>query len=395
MGHTLPEINIKVPAGFLLGAAISAHQVEGNNVDSDWWHWEKQGRVPESGQACDHYNRYSADFQIARDIGLNAMRISIEWARIEPEQGKWDHQAVEHYRQVLKDMKSKGLSRMVTLHHFTLPQWLALKGGFETQDGVEAFARYSWFVAENLGDEIDLWCTINEPEVFSSQGYYKGIWPPFKRNALKLVTVYRNLTKAHIRAYRAIKSAKPQAEVGIVKNNVHYEPYQGNPVNRMACAAADYFGNRWFLDRIRRDTDFIGLNFYFTRVISIDFSGAHVANSPERPKSDMGWQTFPEGIYHALSGLKRYGKPVYVTENGIANARDDMRMDYIRQHIGWALKARAEGLDLRGYYYWSLMDNYEWSDGFGPLFGLVEVDYSTQARKVRPSAAVVKELMNA
>jgi beta-glucosidase len=386
---------LAVPGDFLIGAAAAAHQVEGNNFHNDWWHQEQLGKVPRSGDACDHYNRYDEDFKIAHDIGLNAFRISIEWSRIEPVENQWDKTAIEHYRKVLKKMKENGLTRMVTLHHFTLPQWLAEKGGFETKAGVESFARFAWFVAQNLGDEIDLWCTINEPEVYSSQSYFMKRWPPFKKSLLMTMKVYKNLTKAHIAAYHAVKEVLPQAQVGIVKNNVYYEPHQNTFLSKIACSLANHYGNRWFLNKISRHTDFIGLNYYFTRVLSLSVRGFKTINDVHLPKSDMGWQTFPEGIYHVLSDLKRYHKPVYITENGIANARDDMRQDFIRQHLAWALKAKSEGLDLRGYFYWSLTDNYEWADGYGPRFGLVEMNYDTQARRVRPSADIFKEIKHA
>ncbi len=396
MSDTDSETKISLPDGFLLGAATAAHQVEGNNTNNDWWYWEKQGRVPVSGNACDHYNRYEEDFQIAKDIGLNAFRISIEWARIEPAENQWDNTAIEHYRQALQTMKRIGLTRVVTLHHFTLPQWLAEKGGFETQNGISAFARYAWFIAQNLGDEIDLWCTINEPEVFTTQGYIKGVWPPFKKNKFLLgMKVYRNLAKAHNQAYKAIKEVLPKAVVGIVKNNVYYEPYQNGMMSRMVGGISRYWGNHYFLDMVKNHTDFIGLNYYFTRDVTIGMNGVKVMNSDQRPKSDMGWQTYPKGLYHVLTELKKYKLPVYITENGIANARDDMRKDYIKQHLMWALKAKAEGLDLRGYFYWSLIDNYEWAEGYGPRFGLVEINYDTQERKIRPSAAIFKEILNA
>ena len=387
--------NISIPEGFLLGAATSAHQIEGDNFNSDWWFEEEKGNLPKSGKACDHYNRYEEDFAIARDIGLNAFRISIEWSRIEPLENQWNRVAIEHYKKVLLCMKKMGLKRMVTLHHFTLPQWLAEKGGFITNDGIQAFARFAWFVAQNLGDEIDIWCTINEPEVYMSQSYVIKKWPPFKSNLLLGVRVYFNLTKAHIEAYKSIKQTLPNAVVGIVKNNVYYEPDQNSFLNKLVCKVADYFGNRWFLNRIQFHTDFIGLNYYFTRVLKLSWKFVETVNNDDRPKSDMGWQTFSEGIYHVLTGLKRYKKPVYITENGIANARDDMRKDYIRQHLAWALKAKSEGVDLQGYFYWSLVDNYEWADGYNPRFGLVEINYDTQERKIRPSAAVFKEIINA
>jgi beta-glucosidase len=389
------ETKNKLPKGFLLGAAMSAHQVEGNNTNSDWWYWEKQGKLPQSGIACDHYNRYVEDFQIAKSIGFNSLRISIEWARIEPQDNEWNQEAIEHYRMVLKKMKELGMIRMVTLFHFTLPLWLAQKGGFETKAGMEAFTRYAWFIASNLGDEIDIWCTINEPEVYASEGYWKGKWPPFKKSPLTFLKVYKNLAKAHDNAAEAIREVLPDAYIGLAKNNIYYKPHQGKLQNQFICWLANYFGSDWFLNRAYKTCDYIGLNFYFFRELKLGWTGIHVLNNESRPKSDMGWQTFPEGIYHALMNLKKYHLPVYITENGIANAYDDMRKDYIRQHLAWALKARKDGVDLRGYYYWSLTDNYEWQDGFDRLFGLVEINYATQERKIRPSAEVIKEMLNA
>lgn len=386
-----------IPERFLIGAAAAAHQVEGNNFNSDWWHEEKSARVPASGDACDHYNRYEEDFQIAKNIGLNAFRISIEWSRIEPVENQWDRVAIEHYKKVLKKMKDLGLVRMVTLHHFTLPQWLAEKRGFETKAGGEAFARFAWFVAQNLGDEIDLWCTINEPEVYATCGYGIGKWPPFKKNSyLKMLQVYRNLVDAHIAAYKAIKQVQPGAKIGLAKNNSYYEPARkSNLMDRLVCKTATYFGNIWFLNRIRKHLDWIGINFYFTRTLKFGLIGVKTVNSERFPKSDMGWKTFPEGIYHVLTQLKQYDLPVYITENGIANARDDMRKDFIRQHLAWTLKAKLEGVNVQGYFYWSLTDNYEWADGYGPRFGLVEMNYETQERKIRPSAEVFKEIKHA
>lgn len=393
---------INLPKGFLLGAASSAYQVEGNNMNADWWKYEQEGRLPKSGEACDHYNRYEEDFALAKSLGLNAFRISIEWSRIEPAENRWNSVAIEHYRKVLKKMKELGLSRMVTLHHFTLPLWLAERGGFETKEGVEAFARFAWFVASNLGEEVDLWATINEPEVYTQGGYNQSKWPPFKNSKLLALRVEKNLIEAHRAAYRAIKESLPDSQVGIVKNNVYYEPYRKkNWLDRACCYLADRYGNHYFLRKVKDETDFIGLNYYFYDRLKCDFRSVQemnfnfAKNRPETeavPRSDMGWRTFPEGIYHLLLDLKKYKKPIYITENGIANARDDMRKEFIREHLYWTAEAVRNGADVRGYYYWSLTDNYEWSDGYGPRFGLVEINYETQERRVRESASVFKEI---
>jgi beta-glucosidase len=398
------DTKITLPKGFLLGAATSAHQVEGDNINNDWWHAEQEGRVPKSGIATDHYHKYEEDFKIARDIGLNAFRISIAWSRIEPKEGVWDVREVEHYRKVLKKMKEQGLTRMVTLWHFAMPEWLAEKGGFETPQAVEAFTRYAWFVAQNLGDEIDLWLTMNEPELYAGMGYNKGIWPPFKKSFFLTFEVIRNLAQAHKKAYKAIKQVRSDAQIGVAKNAVYYEPYRrSNPIDQVIVFFAKAFGNYYFLDKIQKELDFIGVNYYFYNLIKFNWPARmHEMNynflknrptdPPEIQRSDMGWRTYPQGLYHVLKDYKKYKKPIYVTENGIANARDDMRKNYIRQHLVWTKKAIEEGADVRGYFYWSLIDNYEWADGYGPLFGLVEINHDTLARKIRPSAEVFQEI---
>ncbi len=403
MASTNLETKIHLPKGFLLGVASAAHQVEGNNINSDWWAAEEEGKVPKSGIACDHYNRFEEDFQIAHDIGLNAYRISIEWSRIEPEEGKWNKKEVEHYRKVLQTMKAKGLTRMVTLFHFTLPNWIMKKGGFENKQTVEAFTRFAWFAAQNLGDEIDLWCTINEPEVYAGMSYKAGKWPPFKNNIYLLLKVINNLILAHKKAYKAIKQVLPNSQIGLAKNNIYYEAYRKhNFLDQIIVWFSKEIGNSYFIDKVKKEMDFIGMNYYFYNWIKFKFPTGFTDmnfnfafNRPEDPvevqRSDMGWRTFPEGIYHLLMDLKKYNKPIYITENGIANARDDMRQDFIRQHLNWMSKAMKEGADVRGYFYWSLTDNYEWADGYGPRFGLVEIDYPTQKRTIRESASIIKQ----
>lgn len=389
------QFEFQLPPSFLYGAASSSHQVEGGNTKNDWWHEEQAGKLPASGEATDHYHRFAEDFDLATSIGLNAMRISIEWSRIEPEVGHFDMNAVEHYRHVLRSMKAKGLTRMVTLHHFTLPLWLYHKGGFGSNESVAAFTHYAKFIAQHLGDEIDLWNTINEPEVYTYMSSLRGIWPPFSKNPLRAFSVFSNLAHAHNAAYQAIKKIQPHAQIGMAKNNVYNEAFKPNSwLDQTAVQLNNWFGNYWFLNKIRDNLDFIGLNYYFYHSLTVNWRGIQQRNS-DGPKSDMGWRTYPEGIYHLLVDLaQKYDKPIYITENGIANAHDDMRKDFIRQHIYWTSKAIAQGADVRGYFYWSLTDTHEWQDGFDPKFGLIEIDFATQKRTVRPSATIFKELQN-
>ncbi len=396
------ETKLHFPKGFLMGAASSAYQIEGNNMNSDWWHWEQEGKVPKSGDATDHYNRFDEDFKIAHDIGLNSMRISLEWARIEPVEGQWDTAAIEHYKKVLKSMKEQGLTRMVTLWHWTLPQWLAEKGGFESKEGVQAFARYAWFIAQNLGPEIDLWITLNEPEIYSGLSYQRGVHPPFKKDLILSWMVLQNLIKAHNAGYDAIKQSFPKALVGISKNSSYYEPYRKNILDRTVVFFADRISNHYFLEKIKKRLDFIGVNYYFHNRIHVNWQGYQEMNynfghgqltlEDSANRSDMGWMLYPEGIYHLLLDLKKYQKPIYITENGLADAGDTRRPKYLREILGWVLAAMKDGVDIRGYLYWALTDNYEWTQGFGPRFGLVEIDYTTQKRTVRRSADIFKEI---
>lgn len=395
MNNLQPETKITLPKGFFLGAASSAHQIEGNNTNSDWWAFEQQGRLPKSGIATDHYHRFEEDFLLAKQIGLNAMRISIEWSRIEPVEGKWNIEAIDHYKKVLRKLKELGMARMVTLHHFTLPQWLAKQGGFESKYAIQAFARYSWFIAANLGLDIDLWITINEPEVYNFMGYKLGVWPPFKKSNLKIWQVIKNLLAAHKAAYKAIHEVLPAALVGIAKNNVYYEPFRKDNIwDKAVVFFAKYLGNYYILDRIKNQLDFVGLNYYFYHSLKFDLKKFYREMNLEGPRSDMGWRTYPKGLFHLLLDLKKYNKPMFITENGIANARDDMRERFIREHLFWIQKARETGAEVRGYFYWSLTDTYEWHDGFNPKFGLIEVDFQTQRRRIRDSAKVFKLIVN-
>ncbi|OGE83632.1 MAG: hypothetical protein A3B10_00565 [Candidatus Doudnabacteria bacterium RIFCSPLOWO2_01_FULL_44_21] len=391
-----PETNLQFPKGFLIGAAASAHQVEGNNANSDWWHFEQMGKLPKSGLACDHYNRFDDDFGIAQQIGLNAMRISIEWARIEPEEGKWSAAAIEHYKKVLRSMKDHGLTRMVTLWHWTLPKWLADKGGFETNEGVEAFARYAWFVAQNLGKEVDFWVTLNEPEIYTLLGYKQAIHPPFIRSNYLTYRVMRNLIWAHRAAFKAIKTVLGDVPVGIAKNSACYQPFRKNNFLDSFIIFVFRYLDFYLLNRIHKQLDFIGLNYYFLRKIKFDWRHLYLEMKPNDPLnfSDMGWYLFPEGIYRVLLNLKKFHKPIYVTENGLADARDDRRPKFLQDTLFWINRAIEKKVDVRGYFYWSLTDNYEWHDGFGPKFGLVAIDYQNLKRTVRPSAKIFKQIFS-
>jgi len=392
----MPEM--KFPKGFLWGAATSSHQVEGGNFNS-WSEWERenaarlvrkagnywqkwqQKKFPEmfdlenyvSGWAADHYHRFKDDFDLAKELGHNAHRFSIEWSRIEPKEGKINQKEIEHYRQVLLALKERGIEPFVTLYHWTLPTWLAEKGGWLNPRAPYYFDRYVKIVSQNLFEQVEFWITINEPNIYAFDSYFRGVWPPQKKSVFKYFKVIKNLIKGHKLAYRSLHLIDLDCQVGIARNNVYFENIP----------LADYLWNKRFLSKIGEEQDFIGLNYYFHK---------RLFGNENKSVNNLGWEIYPEGIYHVLKGLKKYNKPIYITENGLADRDDTKREEFIKDHLGWVGKAIKEEVDVKGYLHWSLLDNFEWDKGFWPRFGLVEVDFRTMERKIRPSARVYGQI---
>ena len=397
------------PEGFYWGAATASYQVEGGIENCDWAQAAREGKVPPCGRACDHYNRFEPDFDIAIELGHNCHRISIEWARIEPEEGKFDEKEIEHYAQVLAALRARRLKPFITLWHFTLPQWFADKGGFEHPDAPKIFARYCGYVTKKLGNDCRHFATMNEPMVFASNGWRRGSWPPFKkwpglgflqsvpghrdfpgqetgwRNVFRYFYVVRQLARAHNLAYKAMKAAAFGVEVGIVHQIILFHA-DGKSSNRFLAAVMNWHWTHSFIRRIRRHTDSIGVNYYLHKKFG---------DTRSYEKTDMGWDIYPEGLCDALLMLKRYKLPLWVSEAGVADAADRIRADYIQKLIRCMHIALENGVDVRGYMYWSLLDNYEWAHGFDKRFGLVEIDFDTLERKIRPSAYVYKEIIEA
>lgn len=364
------------PKDFIWGTATSAHQTEGNNTNSDWWEWEqknskKKGWPREvSGIADDSYNRFEEDFDLCVKLNNNAVRISVEWARIEPSEGVFSEAEIEHYRRVLKAAKKRNLKTYVTLHHFTNPIWFSKKGGWTRLDTHVYFARYAKKCAESFGNLVDAYMTINEPQVLIYMGYFRGLWPPQKMNPFTALLVQYNMHKAHIKAYNAIKSIR-STPVAVNLNIVWYEkhPHVKNYWDFLASALLNFLGRDFYIRPVTRKVDFIALNYYTTiQIKNLRFV------KPEKYQSDMGWWINPRGLENILVYLKRYKVPVYITENGIADAKDELRGQFIRGHLMACARALERGANLKGYFHWSLLDNYEWSEGYWPKFGLVEID---------------------
>jgi beta-glucosidase len=392
---------LKFPNGFLWGAAGSPHQTEGGNVNSDWWLWEhgqtrmdalkRDGKNPESyfsGIACDSYNRYDEDFALAQHLNHNATRFGVEWARVEPKQGEYSEAALDHYEKVLQSAKARGLQTFVTLHHFSSPIWFIRLGGFEKKQNVDLFVEYTKKVAERLGQYVDFWITINEPEIYSTHGYFFGKFPPNKKSLWLTYKVLQNLISAHNRSYEQLHSVsnKPVSMCNQLAN-IESVGFMSRPIRFIA----KYLATEYILARIIKKCDFIAVNYYVRK--RVGWFGIVKSKYKDDEISDLGWHLYPSGLENILLDLKKYQKPIYITENGLADARDNRREKYIKDHLFFLHKAIEQGVDVRGYLYWSLIDNFEWDEGFGPRFGLIEIDRNDLLRrKVRYSATKFAEI---
>lgn len=387
------------PENFLWGAATSSHQVEGNNTLNDWWEWEQKNQPKEkcSGEACDQYNRFKSDFKLIKDLGHNAHRLSVEWSRIEPEEGKFDLEAIQHYQEVLKTLKGTGVKVMLTLHHFTNPLWFSKKGGWESFKAPFYFERFIKTIVPEIKDYVDFWVTINEPGVYVWNGCLVGIWPPAKKSKLSALLVNFNFVRAHKRAYKAIHNIIPDAKVGVAQNVQSYTAFHKHSlIEQLAVVFSDWTANHTFYSFTKGHHDFLGINYYLHhRLMAKDGSiipeVTDVTNFTKEV-SDMGWEIFPEGIFDVLTDLSD-GIPIYITECGIATSNDDRRIRFLMQYLQEVYRAIQAGVKVKGFFYWSLMDNFEWADGFEPRFGLVDVDFKTQKRTPRPSALIYQDII--
>ncbi len=412
MNKNTSKQKITFPKGFLWGTATSAHQIEGGN-NNNWSEWEKenaeklvigarnkwqkwqQRKFPEmfdknnyiSGRATDHYNRFEEGFDIVQKLNNNAYRFSIEWSRIEPEKGKFNFDEIEHYKRVLQSLRKRGIKPMITLWHWTNPLWLS--AGELNKKFPFYFSRYVECVVKELGHLVDFWLTLNEPTSVISSAYLIGAWPPQKRNLFSALKVYKNLATAHNLAYDKIHNNQRDAKVGFANIMNFYETaHKWCLTERLFVKIADYFSNRKFLNMTKGKHDFLTVQYYFHNRIT--FPG--IVRNKNREVSDLGWEIYPQGIYHLLKSLQKYNLPIYITENGLADADDKKRSEFIKKHLFWIYKAITEGVDVRGYFYWSLLDNFEWDKGFWPRFGLVEIDYKTLKRTPRKSFFVYAKI---
>ncbi|MDH5508701.1 MAG: glycoside hydrolase family 1 protein [Anaerolineae bacterium] len=411
----MAEATFNFPRGFMWGTATSSHQVEGNNHNNTWWAWEQEpGRIAggdTSGLACDWWGgRWRQDFDRAAESGQNAHRLSIEWSRVQPKPNRWNEAALDRYRQMLRGLHERGMRPVVTLHHFSDPLWLAEQGGWENPRTITHFAVYASRVVEALKSYADIWVTINEPNVFATLGYVLGLFPPGKRDLNAAFQVMTNMAKAHASTYHAIHAIQPQAQVGLAVNYRGFDPARPwFPPDQFSAGLLSRLYNNFFpqaakngdlrfitkhrkLPQAKNTLDFLGINYYTAENVSFaPLSPAELfcrrafpVGADLSPSGDIANR--PEGLFHALKWGLGFGVPIIVTENGVEDSADRLRPRYLAQHIRHLWRAVNFNYPIKGYFHWSLVDNFEWHNGWTQRFGLWELDTETQARRKRSSA---------
>jgi beta-glucosidase len=390
---------LQFPKDFMWGVATSAYQIEGGNSNSDWWEWEKQGKADnESGAACDYWNKFKSDHDLLVELGCGVFRLGIEWARIEPKEGEFSKDAIEHYREILQDLKSRNIKTQVTLWHWTSPIWYQENYGLHNEKTIEIFARYTSKIVEEFGEFIDSYITFNEPMVPLGQGFLAGVFPPGFKNPIKFSKALNNLAATHKISYEIIHEKYPDAQVGITYLYNWYESEGFGLLLKTINKISQWFRVDLLAKKVRGYEDFIGIDYYRLGKITFRWDRMKMDSKNQTYlgftiEEDLGnvmkWISYPQGFYNALKqASEKFKLPIYVTENGVPTREgleDEERVRYLKQHIEAMHQAMLDGVQIKGYNFWSLMDNLEWLYGYEPKFGLVEVDYKTLERKPRMS----------
>jgi len=387
----MAEHGDRFPDGFRWGTATAAHQIEGGNWNNDWWAWEHtpgSGTKEPSGDACDSWHRWDEDADLVASFGFDNYRFSIEWSRIEPEDGEFSVAALDHYLRVCDGLRERGVEPVVTFHHFTTPRWLADRGGWEHKDAPARFSAFCERAAARLGPSMGRACTLNEPNIVSFCGYLLGVFPPGRRESKRFAAVNDVFVDAHRRSVAAIRSAAPGVPVGMTLSMSEWVAVDGGEdrLERYRHHMEDVY-----LAATEGD-DFIGVQTYSRSRV-----GPSGNLGPEEgvPTLPMGYEFWPQALEATIRrawDVTGGEVPILVTENGIGTDDDDQRIDYVHQALEGVLRALADGIDVRGYTYWSLLDNFEWAFGYGPRFGLTSVDRTSFARLPKPSAAWLGEV---
>lgn len=435
---TIDTNQIHFPQNFVWGAAVSDFQNSGatNCPHGNWTAWEKrEGAIKhgqQSGTSCNFWNTYAQDIPLVKQVGLNSLRFSVEWSELEPQEGVWNEQAFAHYGSMIDALIAQKITPMLTLHHFTHPQWFENKGAFENEENIAYFVRFCKKMFNRFQDKVTLWCTINEPGIYAFQGYIRGVFPPGNCDIQTAGTVLKNLLKAHCTVYQSLKKQPggDKAQIGIVHQHLLFEPYHKDSSleywptwyfsHIVTTAALEFFttGSFKFLaiplvdgafggipfpiplwenitynePNASKMLDFIGLN-YYSHVLMDWTCPWKPGYKPDDIITDMPYALYPEGLYKAIDDVSKIGVPIYITENGIADAQDNNRALWIQRYLYAVSQAIKDGYDVRGYYYWTLMDNFEWDEGFDMKFGLYQTDFATKERTLRKGSLALAHII--
>jgi beta-glucosidase len=411
----MPKATFCFPRDFRWGTATSSHQVEGNNTNNDWWAWEQQpGRIVHdgrSGRACNWWEDAERDLSQAAALGTNAHRLSIEWSRVEPRPGVFDRNALDRYRQILQSLHERSIEPMVTLHHFSNPIWLAEAGGWAQETVVNAFERYVRKVVEHLGDLVPLWITINEPMVYATLAYLAvdRSFPPGKNSPRLVAQVVRHMLMAHAAAYHAIHELRSNCQVGIARAVRVFKPARPRSLldkwatRKLSAVYNDALNQALITGKLRpplgrgrlrglaHTFDFIGLSYRTRERVGFGIRRAIqlLAQRPSIPgaeasENDSG-DTDPQGLLEAIKLATVFGRPIYITRSGIPDEDDHQRPRFLLTHLRRVWAAIQFNIPVMGYYYWSLIDSFEWNQGWRERYGLIGLDVTNQDRNLRLS----------
>jgi beta-glucosidase len=429
--------NFAFPKGFVFGAATASLQIEGGDRNNSWYRWAETGHIKDGSHcitACDHWNRVGEDIALMKDLGLGGYRMSLEWSRIEPRPGVFDDAALARYRAEIEGLLLAGIRPLVTLHHFSNPLWFEDSGGWLRKDAPAIFVRYAERAVRALGDLVTDWITINEPNIYLAFGYLTGDWPPGEKSMGKYLKGAGRMIAAHRLAYRAIHHIRGSLDgaaggkgtsgrngavdgkgsatrVGAAHHIRLYDP-AWNPLTRLVAALYDRLSQGIFLSGMTgpadrgvspgetaraRYADFLGVNYYTRDMVGLSFDPGMLFGRryvrPGAAVNDLGWEIYPEGLYRIGKRLARDypGLPIIITENGTADGADAFRAGYLYDHLYQTSRLIGEGVPVEGYYHWTLMDNFEWIEGFSARFGLYHTDFATQKRRLRRSGELYRE----
>lgn len=414
----------KLPEDLLFGTATASVQIEGGDRNNNWYRFCEQGRTKDGSHcivADDHWNRYEEDIAIMKEMNQQLYRMSLEWSRLEPAEGCFDEDAISHYRAELSLLLQNGIRPLVTLHHFSHPLWFEDMGGWENPRSVECFLSYTEKAVNSFGDLVAEWVTINEPNVYLEGAYSSGSFPPHKVSLKAYFKGLKHMSTAHIKAYKSIHRIRKdcgyagETLVGFAKHVRVFDTIGSGILPKLSRGLVDYSFNTITLEAMingrfifpigcgsypygrGKFCDYLGINYYTRDMIGFTWKPTRVfADITVREGAelnDMGWEIYPEGLYILCRKYyEAYALPVFITENGICDEGDNKRSRFIYDHLEQVKMLREDGVDVRRYYHWSLLDNFEWEFGLTPKFGLVEVDYRTQKRTIRNSGRFYSEI---